>query len=582
MIYLFLFMRKKGKYILAEQRLVFGFGESCGDVFKGSELNKEQKRQEIITSAEEQLKKAKMNFKLGQLEKTQDKKMESQKEDFERFERLGRELEESAKEILEIAEDAEDPEKAILQAVEEYAQQEKIPILAAKVKVLQYLSPEWKEKVSAEVREYLINNDILAIKKLPEGDQRREEYKANIIALKEEGFIDYYTIVIHYAGNKEKQNQKLIEHEKFVKKTFAELKEEKKKPFKDKEKVVLDNENIFPEAKKYLRKLNPKKIYERAIEIAFQNIVVGRKIDEFYYNYTLPKEDRFDCDEETLMLQKLETEGGLQIGDYINRLGHVSLKLDSLPLVLDTYDMKIRSITEFAKKEGYPKEYHGSYYWRDRDNHYLAEYEEGDDYPKKIIDYRQVKEHPYLVMKNENISGLLIELADNRKDKDLFKLILEINPNDADVHSNYASLLTEEGDKAGAKLHYEAALRINPNNAEAHYNYANLLDEEGDKAGVKLHYEAALRINPNYAKAHNNYANLLNEEGDKAGAKLHYEAALRINPNYAKAHYNYAILLDGEGNYKDVRLHLEAYKNILGKEDEYYKNFDQGLKNKGF
>src|SRR3989339_1985558 len=421
-----------------------------------------------------------------------------------------------ALDILTIAKSTDNPRQTILKAIAEYAKAKNIPVLGAKVEVLQYLSPEWKKEVDREVRKYLAQNNLFEIVQLPQGDPRRTEYIENLKILNQEGYADYLVFAIHHVDKPKQIEGILIYHERFlanIKKEFEQ--ENKDQSFSEKEKYVFGNS--FPEAKKYFEDLKIKSPndYNYAIKIAWQNLFFAKKIKQTYPN--------LDCDEITLILQKLVQVNGLQIGDYIQSDGHVSLKLDGFPLVLDMYDSKIRSIIEFGKQVGYKGNYFGSYYLQSKEGYYLAVYSsEENDSPKQILGYKKSMGDNLTL--NTNISNLLYDLS-----YDLFQLIKS----------------------------FSIPLKI------------------------KL-YELMLEINPNDANAHYNYALLLNELERNEEAEFHYLSALKINPNDADTHYNYAHLLYNFERYKEAREHLGKYKELIGQKDAYYNYLNDLLKQKNF
>ena len=73
---------------------------------------------------------------------------------------------------------------------------------------------------------------------------------------------------------------------------------------------------------------------------------------------------------------------------------------------------------------------------------------------------------------------------------------LEINPQDAQAHSNRGVVLSALGRKAEALAAYDRALEINPQDAQAHSNRGNVLDDLGRKDEAEEAYRSAIRLAP--------------------------------------------------------------------------------------
>lgn len=477
----------------------------------------------------------------------------------------------------------------------------------------------------SEIRNYLVQNNILTIVELPKGNPEREKYKKNLMSFADNGYTDYIAFAIHYARHADypkKLNEVLIAYEKFLEVTRKNIISVNQAPLFDQEYNVLETDNIFPEAKKSVQSLKANELqYHNVLKASLLYLIGGFGIRLMYIEGESNPDDKLDCDESTIIFQKLSTIIGIPPGNYIHIHDHIALKLHDFPIVIDTEDIKLKSLSEFAQEKTINGGKIGSYFWRDSENYYLAQYETSDLYPKKIVTYNKITEKPYVVTKYEDVSGLLLELAYNRqlsvsKRINLYEFILEFNPSDAEAYLNYAELLKQsntekakeyyektltmdrynaeahndyalllhnQGGKERAKEHYEVALSLNPNYFSAHNNYARWLKENGNKENAKKHLEISLVLNPSNASAYNNYAILLQAEGNKAKAKEYYEKALNIDPSYAVAHYNYAQLLNDLENYKESRKHLEIYHQLKqNSNDDLYKKLDEQLKNKGF
>jgi len=193
-----------------------------------------------------------------------------------------------------------------------------------------------------------------------------------------------------------------------------------------------------------------------------------------------------------------------------------------------------------------------------------------------------------------------------------YQAALEMEPNAANVLTDYGNALAKSGRPQEAIAHYRASLRTLPDSPITHNNLANALaanpatmpeaiaeyqtalrlkpDYEEARSnlahaqsnaaemqynrGVDLaksakpeqaipYLEEALRLKPDYVDAHNNLGVVLAGAGRTQEAISHFEAALRIDPNSADAHVNLGIALSGiPGRMPDAVNHLEAALRI--------------------
>ena len=493
-----------------------------------------------------------LNKEFADLVEAQNEKVKTQHEKFEDLGKADQKVRKETEYILQVVQKhaPDNQNQLILEALEEYAKLKKISLLAAKTKVLQYLSPEWKEKVDTEVKEYFLKFNLSDFAKLPAGSEESNEAIDTLKILCNEGYMPYFVIAVRYDGDPEKEDT-LQRYETFTKTIKTTLKEGEQEALEAKEKEVLSPENTFPEARKYIENLKTsqkKGEYKHIIELAYRYLILGIGIRREFAGC--------DCNDSTLLLQKTALDEGLEIGNYMKTDGHAVLRLDGFPLVLDTFDMVIRTVEECAKQEGYGENSHGSYFWKDKKEEHLAQYEDGGNLPKKIIGYKKIENNPCLIKQDEDISQLII-------DRVLF--------------------LKSQGRNEEIGIYYEKVLEINPNSTEAHCNFAVLLKSQGRNEEAELHYEKALQINPNNAEAHNNFANLLDSVGEKRKAITHYEAALEINPNQVKAHYNIAVLLYDIGDFANSRKHLTAFDGLRkGRHEDYFKDLDERLRRRRY
>ncbi len=154
-----------------------------------------------------------------------------------------------------------------------------------------------------------------------------------------------------------------------------------------------------------------------------------------------------------------------------------------------------------------------------------------------------------------------------------YQAALEIEPNAANVQTDYGNALAKSGHMPEAIEHYQAALRILPDSPITHNDLANALAATpGRTEDAISEYQTALRVKPDYAEARNNLAQVQSNaaetqynlgvdsaaSGKPEAAISHFEAALRLKPDYVDAHNNLGVVLAGIGRVPEAISHFEA------------------------
>lgn len=425
-------------------------------------------------------------------------KLETQKHNFKDLEEAEQKLKKESEDILRIASQAsENPDEFILKGIEQYAKAENISLLAAKASVLQYLSPEWKEKVDAEVREYFANFNLEKFVKLPKDSQETETLKI----LCDEGYLPYLVVLTHYNPPTPEISRNFLgifDRTMVIAKKMA-IGPLGKLSTEEKEKNILSPGWAFPGAQKYIQELKTKigeEEYERIIDLIFKYATFADAVKT-----ALPD---FDCDETTLVLQKFATEEGLEIGNYMRLTRHAVLKIDGLPIVLDTYDLKLRTVEECAQRVGYEKyqDVEEGNFWTDNTGTYVAQYSDPDHYPSKVVRYKKINDKA--ISEHEDLANILKDggtrYAESKKDKELertvLRKVLEIDPKNAIAYGQLADTFGDE-DTEKAKEYYREVIKMSPSNPSNYSLFADLLDETGEKEKALIFRIQAVKTNPN-------------------------------------------------------------------------------------
>ena len=110
---------------------------------------------------------------------------------------------------------------------------------------------------------------------------------------------------------------------------------------------------------------------------------------------------------------------------------------------------------------------------------------------------------------------------------------LQIEPNDAEAHSNLGNVLHKKKRLAEAIAQYQRALELQPTFAVAHHNLANVLLEQGRVDEAVAHYQRALELQPDFLAARNNLGQVLLQLGRADEAQAQLTRALALRPDFA-------------------------------------------------
>ncbi len=216
------------------------------------------------------------------------------------------------------------------------------------VRVLQYISPEWRRKTDEMVREYMLRSEnslsLLNVKK--EKDERC--YIRHLRTFIEEGYSGYIALVLKHTGNTPKAKTVCEKYSEFInRKVFTINEEFEQKSFQEIEKLVQDN--AYGKSLQYLTgfKNSDYEKYKQKIKTLGKQLYLALALKK-HFQY-----EGIDCNEQTVMNQDLAYRLNMQIGIYADIPGHVAIEMPGTGLVLDTYDRQLRTKGEFIEKAGY-------------------------------------------------------------------------------------------------------------------------------------------------------------------------------------------------------------------------------------
>ena len=113
---------------------------------------------------------------------------------------------------------------------------------------------------------------------------------------------------------------------------------------------------------------------------------------------------------------------------------------------------------------------------------------------------------------------------------------VQLEPQDAEAHSNLGVTLKELGRLDEAEASYRQAIALKPDYALAHSNLGVTLKELGRLDEAEASYRQAIALKPDYAEAHYNLGNMLKDLGRLDEAEASLQQAIALKPDYAEAH----------------------------------------------
>ncbi len=162
------------------------------------------------------------------------------------------------------------------------------------------------------------------------------------------------------------------------------------------------------------------------------------------------------------------------------------------------------------------------------------------------------------------------QLADAER---LYRQVLAVRPDFAEVYVNLAVVLMFRGDLDAAVASCRRGIALKPDYAKGHCHLGDILALQNRPEEAVPCYRRALLCRPDYAEAHNNLGNALLRLGLLDEAAPSYARALAVRPDIAEAHNNLGHIHLRRGNLEEARAafgravaispgYAEAHNNI--------------------
>ena len=127
--------------------------------------------------------------------------------------------------------------------------------------------------------------------------------------------------------------------------------------------------------------------------------------------------------------------------------------------------------------------------------------------------------------------------------EDLYRRILDVAPDDADVMHFRGVLAHQQGRSDEAISLIEKSLELVPDRAECYNNLGIIFKAQGRLDDAVQAYSRAIALDPAHANAHNNLGIIYRACGKPVEAEAEYRTAIQLNSTYVEAYHNLGVLL---------------------------------------
>lgn len=169
-------------------------------------------------------------------------------------------------------------------------------------------------------------------------------------------------------------------------------------------------------------------------------------------------------------------------------------------------------------------------------------------------------------MKQEEVSSLALlararattEAGNYKTAEALYYQLLEIRPDDANIHAGLADVMGRQDKHQEAKEQCLAALSIDPKHASALHGLANILTLELNYAEAALRYEESLAIRPRHVPSRQNLGTVLAFQGKIDEAVAQFRKGLEIDPDHFECNHQLGQLLLTQRKFSEATVYLRA------------------------
>jgi superkiller protein 3 len=172
----------------------------------------------------------------------------------------------------------------------------------------------------------------------------------------------------------------------------------------------------------------------------------------------------------------------------------------------------------------------------------------------------------YFQMRRESVSSLSLlrraiiaeEAGAYQQAEALYRRLLEIRPDDANMRVNLGNTLAQQDKLQAAKDQYHLVLTVEPDNASALFGLGNVLSSEGNLGEAVTSYRDALKTRPAHLPTLLYLSRVLAFQGHLEQASIHLRRAVEIDPRSFDARRELGEVLLQQGATREAITHLQA------------------------
>ena len=184
----------------------------------------------------------------------------------------------------------------------------------------------------------------------------------------------------------------------------------------------------------------------------------------------------------------------------------------------------------------------------------------------KLTDSIAINDPIHYRMHQESVSSLAeldramaaAQAGDHARAEAIYRQLIELRPDDADMHARLGDTLARQNKMQTAKEQYLAALQINPRIASAFYGLGNVASFEKEYEEAALQYEQSLAIGPNHVPSLANLGAIRAYQGKLEEAEALFRRGLSLDPESFECHRQMGQFMLLQRKPAEAARHLEA------------------------
>ncbi|MBF0357198.1 MAG: tetratricopeptide repeat protein [Magnetococcales bacterium] len=164
---------------------------------------------------------------------------------------------------------------------------------------------------------------------------------------------------------------------------------------------------------------------------------------------------------------------------------------------------------------------------------------------------------------------------------DIYQKVVAIKPDYPEALFNLGNILKDQNRLDEAVGSFIKAITIRTDYVEAYINLGHTLTEQGKLDEAVNSYQKAIAVNPGLTELYNNLGNTLKKQGKLNEAVVNFKKAVEINPNHAEAFFNLGNTLTEQNRLNDA---IASYQKAIAIKPGYakaYNNLGDAMQSQG-